>query len=434
MDRTLRRDLLLALNAERGLSRDAICRLALAVEHWGEGPARVTPERARELHVPIESLQAAVALVPAAPAVAAAIRAHAAARGWSVIVGGDDDYPPALPELSLPPPVLFCRGRLPRRPAISVVGSRAADSYGIEATGWFAGALARAGLTVVSGLARGIDTAAHRAATRDPGSRTVAVLGCGLDLDYPRGSERLRREIERQGAVVTEFPAGTPALPQHFPIRNRIIAALGVACIVIQAAPRSGSLSTARHALELGREVWALPGRIFDRRSAGANLLIRDGASPALDPQEILESLPIAVTDALRARAAASGALGGADAAPGEAADRGSGSRRRSGTAAASTAHTPASPGGPGTVPAMPEVPASPGGCGAAPAMPEALASRLLELLVAGDPTTAEVLARRSGRSVDQVLAALLDLEIEGRVGRLPGSRFVKRASPWSRL
>jgi DNA processing protein len=238
------------------------------------------------------------------------------------------------------------------------------------------------GLTIVSGFARGIDTAAHRAALQCTGGLTVAVLGCGHDIDYPRGSARLRREIERQGALISEFPIGMPALPENFPIRNRIIAALGCACLVIQAAPRSGSLVTARLALDLARDVWALPGRIFDRRSTGTNQLIRDGASPALDPEHVLESLPLRVREELDRRAAQSAS------APGAVAD---GTRRASGRPAA-------------------------GG-------------DLLDLLTIGDPTTAEELARRTGQPVERVLAALLALEIEGRVGRVAGSRYVRRAA-----
>jgi len=238
----------------------------------------------------------------------------------------------------------------------------------------------------VSGLARGIDTAAHRAALLDPEGTTVAVLGCGLDVDYPRGSARLRRDIERQGAILSEFAIGMPALPENFPVRNRIIAALGCACLVIQAAPRSGSLSTARQATELGRDVWAVPGRIFDRRSRGANELIRDGASPALDPDHLLESLPLAVKEEL---------------------DRGAQLRSARDAAA-----------GDGV---------AGDGQGSAIAA-RGLAGALLQRLTIGDPTTVEELARRSGQTVDRVLATLLELEIEGRVGRVAGSRYVRRA------
>jgi DNA processing protein len=383
MDAAARRAVLVALNAHQQLSREAICRLALAVDAWAAGPAPAAAAWAAAIRVSPQALGTAIDLAPRAPEIASGLLADAAERGLRVIVAGDEDYPRALRELELPPPVLYCRGRLPARPAIAIVGSRAADPYGLEATGHFAYPLARAGLTVVSGFARGIDTAAHRAALRDPAGATVAVLGCGLDVDYPRGSARLRRDIERQGALISEFAIGMPALPENFPIRNRIIAALGCACLVIQAAPRSGSLSTARQALDLGRDVWALPGRIFDRRSIGTNHLIRDGASPALDPQHVLDSLPLAVKDELDRIVAprASGALDSV-------ASEGTGAR--------------------------------------AP-------RTLLDLLSIGDPTTVEELARRSGQTIDRVLAALLDLELEGRVGRVAGSRYVRRA-PMARL
>jgi DNA processing protein len=383
MDAATRRAVLLALNGHPTLSRDAVCRLALGVDAWADGAARVTPEWAAAMGVSIEALTIAVDLLSSSRALGAAVLDDAAARGFSVLVAGDPAYPATLHDLALPPPVLFYRGRLPNRPAIAIVGSRAADPYGLEAATLFAARLAAAGLTVVSGFARGIDAAAHRAAIREPEGRTVAVLGCGLDLDYPRGAGELRHAIERQGALLSEFPTGTPALPLHFPIRNRIIAALGVACLVIQAAPKSGSLITARQALDLGRDVWALPGRIFDRRSSGANLLIRDGASPALDPDQIVETLPSAVRDALRSDGGATGPPRDSEATGGA---------------------------------------------------PRSFGGLLLELLPTGDPTTAEELSRRSGQTVDRVLAALLELEIDGRVSRLIGSRFVKRASPWARL
>jgi DNA processing protein len=385
MDAAARRAALLALNACQDLSREAICRLALAVDAWGTGGAPALSAWAEAMRVAPRALQRALALLPRAPEIAGGLLADAAARGFRVIVAGDDDYPRVLCDLELPPPVLYCRGRLPARPAIAIVGSRAADPYGLEATAVFAAALARAGLTVVSGFARGIDTAAHRAALRDPGGATVAVLGCGLDVDYPRGSARLRRAVELQGALISEFALGMPALPGNFPIRNRIIAALGCACLVIQAAPRSGSLSTARQALELGRDVWALPGRIFDRRSTGTNQLIRDGAGPALDPEQILESLPLAVKEDLDRIAALERAAASLD---GDSNGDGSG---RAGK-------------------------------------PIGVARALLELLAIGDPTTVEELSRRSGHTVDRVLAALLDLEIEGRVCRVAGSRYVRRA------
>ena len=179
--------------------------------------------------------------------------------------GSDGSSPAAAGALLL--------GRIPDRPAIAMVGSRAAVAYGLEAATLFARRLAEAGLTIVSGLARGVDTAAHRGALAASGGLTVGVLGCGLDVRYPTGTDRLRRQIAGRGAVITEFPLGTPPNKYNFPIRNRIIAALASGTLVVQGEARSGSLITARLALELGRDVYAVPGRIFDSRSAGPNAL-----------------------------------------------------------------------------------------------------------------------------------------------------------------
>ncbi len=214
----------------------------------------------------------------------------------------DAAYPAALADLGRQaPPVIYLRGRPDTAPGISMVGSRKSDAYGLEVAGWFARRLAAAGLVVISGFARGIDQAAHRSAlaARAGTGRTVAVLGCGLDIDYPRNSRRLATEIARHGCLLTEFPFGRQPRPMHFPIRNRLIAALGFASIVVRAASRSGSLVTARLALDLGREVYAVPGSVLARASAGAHLLLRDGAIPALDPDAMLETLPTAIRDQL---------------------------------------------------------------------------------------------------------------------------------------
>jgi DNA processing protein len=150
-----------------------------------------------------------------------------------------------------------------------------------------AGGLAASGITVVSGLARGIDTEAHKAAL-DKNGRTIAVLGCGLDIDYPRGSGELKKRIIAHGAIVSEFEDGTPPLPGNFPSRNRVISGLSLAVVVIQASVRSGSLITARWALDQGREVMAVPGRADDPLSAGPIALIKDGAVPVCDSDDIL--------------------------------------------------------------------------------------------------------------------------------------------------
>ena len=229
-------------------------------------------------------------------------KARAREVGATIVTLVDPEYPRALVDLGLhAPPVLYVRGKLGDSPGLAIVGSRKADAYGLEVASWFARRLAAAGLTIISGFARGIDQAAHRAAlsARAETGRTVAVLGCGLDVDYPRNSRRTAAEIARRGSLITEFPLGWQPRPWHFPIRNRIIAALGFASIVVRAASRSGSLITARLALDLGREVYAVPGSVLSRESAGAHLLLRDGAIPALDPDALLETLPTAVLEAL---------------------------------------------------------------------------------------------------------------------------------------
>ena len=240
-----------------------------------------------------------------APAIAARESEAAERLGARFLVVGDPDYPAGLSHLTLPPPVLCVCGELPSGPAVAIVGSRRTDAYGQEVAELFARSLAAAGVTIVSGFARGIDAAAHRGALAAEGGRTVAVLGCGLGVDYPVGHERLGREIAARGALVSEFPCHLSPRRWHFPVRNRVLAALAAGTLVVQAAPRSGSLLTARWAVDLGREVWAIPGRIFDERSLGPNALIRDGAPLVQHPREILEALLPAAAGALLERPAA---------------------------------------------------------------------------------------------------------------------------------
>jgi len=205
----------------------------------------------------------------------------AAARLGIAIVGLDEDgYPARLRRTFDPPPVLYVRGQLDDgedTPAVAVVGARAATPLGTTLAAAIARDLAAWGATVVSGLARGIDTAAHQGALEGRG-RTVAVLGCGLDRMYPRENAGLAERIARSGAVVSEFPLGTPPLPDHFPRRNRVIAGWSQATLVVEAAERSGALNTARYAADEGRDVLAVPGHPSQAMSAGTNQLIRDGA------------------------------------------------------------------------------------------------------------------------------------------------------------
>jgi DNA processing protein len=359
-------DYVIALNAHPRLSRPAIYRLAEELERWlgsTEPPERL----AARIGVPKAQLDKALALAarPADVARAAAHQKEQAGRlGARIVLAGEPGYPAVLRHLSLPPPVLTVRGEIPARQAVAIVGSRKADPYGREVAEVFGRTLAAAGVTVVSGFARGVDAAAHRGALSAPEGRTVAVLGCGIDVDYPSGHAELGKEIAARGAVVSELPFGAEPRAWHFPVRNRVIAALAGGTLVVQAAPRSGSLVTARHALDLGRHVWAVPGRIFDERSLGPNALIRDGAALVQHPKEILEELL-----------------------------------------------------GVGAAPELPELAPE-------PEPPEGVAGVVLAALPRGTCRAPEELAAAADLPVDQVLGALLELELGGRVKRLAGGLY----------
>ena len=291
------RAILIVLNADLSIAREVVYKLAEFRQHWKAG-ALDSDAVAEAAVIPRRHLRQAQRRSRAAPERAREIEQAAVDRGLRVLVVTDSDYPDSLRRLSLPPPIFYVRGALPSGPAIAIVGSRRADAYGREVAELFASELARNGLVIVSGLARGIDAAAHAAAIA-AGGRTVGVLGCGLDIDYPRGHASLKADMVKSGAVISEFPLGTSPLPRNFPIRNRVIVALSLGTLIVQGAPRSGTLVTARLSLEMNREIWAVPGRIFDKKAAGPNLLIRDGATPVLRPRDILEGLPMAVRDAL---------------------------------------------------------------------------------------------------------------------------------------
>ena len=205
---------------------------------------------------------------------------------------GDDGYPLHLRSVPDPPP-LHVRGALLREDALAVaiVGSRRASPYGLGVAETLARDLAARGVTIVSGLARGIDTAAHRGALA-AGGRTLAVLGCGLDRAYPPENRALAAEIAARGALLSQFPPGTPPLARHFPARTRIIAGLTLGTVVVEAAESSGALITAGLAGELGRLVCAVPGRTTSPLSRGTNGLIRDGATLVRDWMEVVNELP----------------------------------------------------------------------------------------------------------------------------------------------
>ncbi len=360
-------DLLIGLHTQANLSRPALARLAEDLPAW-TGHGLGSPDRlAREIGVPLRQLETALAALPGATAVAGAERERAAALGARIVTRLDPEYPKALSELPLAPPVLTLRGELPTGPAVAIVGSRRADAYGLEVAQLFATGLAEREITVVSGFARGIDAAAHRGALAPPLGRTVAILGCGLGVDYPRGHAPLGRAIAARGALVSEFPCGYEPRTWNFPVRNRSIAALSSATLVVQAAARSGSLSTARWALDLGRDIFAVPGQIFDERSLGPHALLRDGAFLAQHPKDLFDLI------------------------------------------------------GPGLVvplslfPCDPEEPEP---------LPPGLAGAILAALVPGFDRAPEDLAVATGAPIDRILASLLELELLGRVKRMPGGRF----------
>jgi DNA processing protein len=222
--------------------------------------------------------------------------------GARLVLLGDPDYPAALRPIDLPPPFLLVRGEFRREDALAVaiVGSRRASAYGVQMAERLGGDLADRGVTVVSGLARGVDTAAHRGAI-SAGGRTVAVLGSGVDVVYPPENRGLAAKVVDSGAVVSQFPMGTPPLPQHFPARNRVIAGLTLGTVVVEAAERSGALITARCAGELGREVYAVPGSVSAPGSRGTHALIQDGAKLVQGWEDVVAEWPREWRQALRA-------------------------------------------------------------------------------------------------------------------------------------
>ncbi len=217
---------------------------------------------------------------------------HLRQKGAQVITIVDEDYPSCLKEIPSAPIVLYIRGKRQMLSSlgIAMVGSRQASFYGMKMAESFARAFAQAGITVISGLARGIDTASHQGCLKAQGA-TMAVLGCGLNHIYPKENALLLEDIAAKGLLVSEFPMDTAPLMYNFPRRNRIISGLSLATVIIEASPKSGALITADCALEQGREVFAVPGNIDSDLSQGTNRLIKDGAKIALSAQEVLEEL-----------------------------------------------------------------------------------------------------------------------------------------------
>ncbi|MBQ4856051.1 DNA-protecting protein DprA [Rhodanobacter sp. B2A1Ga4] len=308
--------------------------------------------------------------------------------GHRLLCCTEADFPPQLEHIAQPPAVLFVVGdaSLLLYPQVAIVGARGASAVGLAHARAFALALADAGFAITSGLADGIDGAAHVAAL-DAGAKTLAVVGTGLDRVYPRKHHALARRLAAQGALVSEFPPGTPARPDHFPRRNRIIAGLALGTLVVEAGLRSGSLITARLAAEQGREVFALPGSIHHPLARGCHRLIRDGARLIETAVEIVETL----TPAARM-------LGGELAA-------------RLDTAGGEADGPPRIADGDGAA------------CGPAGAGDNS-GYRWLLTELGHEPATLDELVQRTGQSAAALSSMLLMLELEARVASLPGNRY----------
>jgi len=300
---------------------------------------------------------------------AAAVEALERAGARIIPLCDDTAYPPLLRQIHDPPALLYVRGRLPQIDSLAVVGARHASQAGRQLTRQLCAELAGRGITIVSGLARGIDTAAHQGALEGEGV-TVGVLGCGIDRVYPPENDRLFLRILERGAILSEYPPGTLPLAGHFPGRNRIISGLCRGVLIVEAAEESGSLITADFALEHGREVFAVPGAVFSPTSRGVNRLLKEGARPVTEAADILEVLwpQLPSRDARQCQEAWSEKLKGS-------------------------------------------------------------ALRLYQELGQA-PLHIDELARTSGLTPMEVSAILLTLELQGGVEQLPGMRYVRRRPP----
>ena len=218
-----------------------------------------------------------------------------------LVAFGDDLYPEGLRHINAAPLFLYIKGNITEvdRYSVAIVGSRKATQYGLKTADRLSQELASSGLTIVSGMALGVDTLSHRGALKVNG-RTLAVLGSGLDVPYPASNRALIDSIAASGAVISEFPFGTPPLRENFPRRNRIISALSLGVIVVEGAPGSGSLITVKYALEQGREVFAVPGDIYSRNSKGPNGLIKNGAKLVESAEDVIEELSLQITGIIK--------------------------------------------------------------------------------------------------------------------------------------
>jgi len=298
----------------------------------------------------------------------------------SAISVGDPRYPTALGVIYDPPPRIWVRGDadILHAPAVAVVGSRRASPYALEVAFRLAAGLARRHVTVVSGMARGVDAAAHRGAL-DAGGVTVAVFGCGIDVIYPREHRTLAEHITACGALVSEFPPGTAPLKSHFPRRNRIISGLSLGVVVVEAADASGSLITADFALDQGRAVFAVPGNVLGGKNGGAHALLRDGAKLVETADDILDELPASLTQP-----------------PAGIGDSGSGTGAANGSRKVNLASQ----------------------------------DPVLRSMDEGDPYDLDEIAARCGIDRVKLLPRLLELELSGSLQRIEGGRFVRFGVP----
>lgn len=328
-------------------------------------------------------------------------------------------YPALLRTLPDAPVLLYCLGdiSLLANPAVAVIGSRKATPRGQALAGHMAGAFASWGITVVSGMAWGIDKSAHEAALDRTGS-SIAVLGTGIDIPYPRANTRLYDRMAAKGLLVSEFAPGTPALRENFPVRNRIISGLSLGVVVVEAASRSGTLITSRLALEQGREVYAVPGAALSGQSLGCQELVRQGAKPVFAPEDVLEDLAGPLRD-----------FGvQADHLTREAAE----CRRRAEAEGTGLSRTLFACMPPETdAPARELDPGDGGGVsvqGAGGETDTAAASpaqdNIVPLLREQGPLHVDALGAALGRSPAELAPVLLGLEIMGRIRRLPGARY----------
>lgn len=310
-----------------------------------------------------------------------------AASGAVAIPISDPRYPPMLREIFDPPILLFARGRveLLSRVMIGVVGTRRPSTYGMAVADRLSGDLSAAGLVIASGMARGIDTSAHRASLR-AGGDTVAVFGCGVDVLYPSENRKLSNDIAEKGLLLSEFPMGAPAFPQNFPVRNRIISGMSVGVLVVEGAQYSGSSITARLALDQGRDVFAVPGNVTSKMSWGPNLLIKQGAKLVQDWNDVVVELAPDVR--LRLLQVTQGRLGeeGASDAGGE--------------------------------PVQASLPLGP--------MAEIARRVLAELKVDSPVPIDNLLETLENCSSSELIATLFELEMLGMIRQLPGKNFVK--------